>query len=341
MKKVLLLLLVLAVGGAGGVIGYRRWLARPAPASSGTLRLFGHVDVRDAQLAFFYQERIDKLLVEEGARVEPGQLLATLHHERLDAQLAAATARVAAQQALVDRLEHGTRPEEVEQARANVTAAQARVDNARRLLDRLQETAKTGASSQQALDDATAELDTSTAMLAVQKQAMKLAVLGPREEDKAAARATLSALSSDRDLLQRQLQDCELRAPAKGVIRNRILEPGEMAAPDRPVLTLALPDPKWVRAYVPEPQLASVKYGMAARVTGDGAAAAGFDGWVGFVSPVAEFTPKVVETVELRPDLVYEVRVYVHDPDDSLPLGAPVTVDIDTEGGTGHAGKRR
>lgn len=341
MKQFVILLLVLGLGAAAGVFGYRRWQNRAVPASPGTLRLFGNVDVRDAQLAFFGQERIDKVLVEEGAMVQPGQLLATLQSERLQAQLAAASARIDAQQALVDRLQHGTREQEIAQARATVAAAQVRVDNAERVMARVQTTAASGASSTQDLDDAKAELDTGKAQLQVQQQALLLALAGPRDEDKAAAQATLQALRAERDLLLRQLADCELHAPAKGVIRSRILEPGEMASPERPVLTLALSDPKWVRAYVPEPQLAEVQRGMAARVRCDGLGGEPLDGWVGFISPVAEFTPKTVETEELRPALVYELRVFVRDASGVLPLGAPVTVDIDTLGGTDHAGEQR
>lgn len=337
MKKLVVLLVVLAAVVAAGIFGARRLAARAPETPAGTLRLHGNVDLRDVALAFFGQERIATVQFEEGARVEPGELLATLHTERLQAEIAAARARVAAEQALVDRLEHGTRPEEIAQARADVAAAEVRVANAERVLARVQATAQSGASSAQDLDDAQAELDTGKAALEVQRQALALALAGPREEDKARARATLAALQGELALLQRRLADSQLFAPSKGVVQTRILEPGEMASPERPVLTLALSDPKWVRAYVPEPQLSRVRNGMRASVRTDGVADRVFQGWVGFVSPVAEFTPKMVETEELRPALVYEVRVFVRDPDGELPLGAPVTVEVDTLGGTDHA----
>ena len=96
----------------------------------------------------------------------------------------------------------------------------------------------------------------------------------------------------------------------------------------RPVLSVALIDPKWVRAYVAEPDLGHVRPAMRASVSVDSFPARRFDGWVGFISPVAEFTPKSVETTELRTSLVYEVRVFVNDPDDSLRLGMPATVHL-------------
>jgi HlyD family secretion protein len=102
-----------------------------------------------------------------------------------------------------------------------------------------------------------------------------------------------------------------------------------MASPSRPVVTLALTDPKWVRAYVPEPYLGRINLGMKARILSDSFPDQTFDGWIGFISPVAEFTPKTVETEDLRTKLVYEVRVFVHDSKDMLRLGMPTTVIVE------------
>ncbi|MCB9879949.1 MAG: efflux RND transporter periplasmic adaptor subunit [Planctomycetes bacterium] len=328
MKKVVPLLLLLIVGAAGGALAHRQLLASERDNDTGALRLHGSVDVRDAQLAFFGQERIREVLVEEGDRVAAGQLLARLHRERLDAEVANVAARIRAQQAVVDRLEHGTRPEQIAQARAEVAAAGVQVANAKRVIERVTTTADSGASSAQDVDDAKARLDVAEAELEVRRQALALAIAGPRAEDRAQAAATLEALRAEDALLQRRVADSELHAPAAGVIRTRILEPGEMAAPERPVFTLALTDPKWVRAYVPEPDLGRVVEGARATVRSDSFGGKAYDGWVGSISPIAEFTPKTVETSELRTRLVYEVRVFVRDPDDELPLGMPVTVDL-------------
>ena len=126
-----------------------------------------------------------------------------------------------------------------------------------------------------------------------------------------------------------------LTSPSAGVIQNRILEPGEMASPNRPVVTMALTDPKWVRAYVPEPDLGRINLGMKAEILNDSFPNQKFEGWIGFISPVAEFTPKTVETEDLRTKLVYEVRVYVHDSKDLLRLGMPVTVIVDRTASAG------
>ncbi len=132
------------------------------------------------------------------------------------------------------------------------------------------------------------------------------------------------------------MADAELVAPTDAVVRTRLMEPGEMASPQKPVFSLAVIDPKWVRAYVSEADLGKVHPGMTASVGVDSFPGRRFDGWVGFVSPIAEFTPKAVQTQELRPSLVYEVRVFVKDPSDDLRLGMPATVYLPTESGRGN-----
>ena len=111
-------------------------------------------------------------------------------------------------------------------------------------------------------------------------------------------------------------------------IRDRILEPGDMVTPQTPVLTLALTNPVWVRTYVPETRLGQLSLGMPAEVSTDSYPGKTYQGWVGFISPTAEFTPKNVETPELRTRLVYQARVYVSNPQNELRLGMPATVTI-------------
>src|SRR5208283_2796588 len=117
------------------------------------------------------------------------------------------------------------------------------------------------------------------------------------------------------------LEECRLLAPVTAVVRSRLMEPGDMADPLHPVLALAVLSPKWVRAYVSEPDLGWIKLGDAASVSTDSRPGQAIPGRVGYISSVAEFTPKTVETQELRTSLVYEIRVLVEDPGDHLRLG--------------------
>jgi HlyD family secretion protein len=323
-RIILLVVLVLAV-----ILGIRWFLQAKGNQSTSELRIYGNIDIRKADLAFNEQERIAQVLVEEGDRVTEGQVLARLQTNRLEAQIREIQAKIAAQQEVVKRFEAGTRPQEIEQARAEVAAARARVKNTMKSYERIRQTSGAGATSQQALDNIRAQLDVDQAQLTVKEKALNLDLEGPRKEDVAAAKNNLETLKASLSLLKIRLADMTLTSPSAGVIQNRILEPGEMANPNRPVVTLALTDPKWVRAYVPEPDLGRIKLGMKTEILSDSFPNQKFEGWIGFISPVAEFTPKTVETEDLRTKLVYEVRVYVHDSKDLLRLGMPVTVIVD------------
>jgi HlyD family secretion protein len=319
------------------VVGALLWWTLGRHRERTELALYGNVDLRQVELPFNDSERIVAVLVQEGDRVRQGQLLARLDTARLAPQLAKAQADVAVQQQAVDRLHHGNRPQEIAQARSNVQAAVADAANARAQFERLQSLSDSSsgkAVSRQDMDTARAARDDADARLAVNQKALELQRAGPRREDVAQGEAQLQADRAQLALLQQQFKDADLLAPLDAVVRSRIVEPGEIASPQKSAFTLAITDPKWVRAYVGEPDLGWVREGMQATVTVDAFKDRSFPGWIGFISPVAEFTPKSVETTELRSSLVYEIRVFVRDPDDQLRLGMPATVHVALHPGT-------
>ena len=301
------------------------------------LTLYGDIDLRQVQLSFNNSERIAAVLVQEGDRVREGQLLARLDTARLEPQLAQAEAQAAAQLQIVKRLRSGSRPEEIAQARANLQAAQADLANARQQYERWKSAAEISAGRavrQQDVDNARTAVQVAEARLAVVQKTLDLAIAGPRLEEINENEARLKAFEAQASVLRQQLKDAQLIAPVDAVIRTRVMEPGEMASPQRPVFSLAITDPKWVRAFISEPDLGKIKQGMAAAIAVDSFVDRRFEGWIGFISPVAEFTPKTVQTEELRTSLVYEVRVFVKDPDDELRLGMPASVYVRQEDGT-------
>lgn len=330
-----------ALLGLFAAAGWFWWSARHDRAT-GDLALYGNVDLRQVEVAFNNSERIAEVLVQEGERVRKGQILARLDTARLEPKLAQAQAQAGAQRFVVQRLRSGSRPEEIAQARANVEAARADMWNAQLHYERLRNAAEMSAGRavrQQDVDNGKAVLQVAEAKLTVHQRTLDLALAGPRKEEIAEAEARLRAFEAEAALLRQQLADSQLAAPVDAVVRTRVMEAGEMASPQRTVFALAVTDPKWVRVYVSGRNLGKVRHGMTATVAVDSFPERRFEGWVGFISPVAEFTPKSVHTEELRPSLVYEVRVFVMDPGDDLRLGMPATVFVKIDPGEGEKGR--
>jgi len=321
-RKLIPLILILVLAG----VGYS--LFKREKASHGRFIYYGNVDIRQVQTAFFSTGRIQSMPVTEGDAVRKGQLIAELDSVRYETAVARAEAQLAMQEQVVARLHAGSRPEEIAEAQARVQAADAVLADAERRLTRLETLAGDEYISRQQLDDARTAADTARANLEALRQVQSLAEQGPRKEDIAAAEALLQADQAALALARQELADTRLYAPADGIIQNRILEPGDMASPQQPVYTLALNNPVWVRAYVPEPDLGQISEGMAAEVTTDSFPDRIYRGWVGHISPTAEFTPKQVQTTDLRTRLVYQVRVFVDNPENELRLGMPATVRI-------------
>ena len=322
-KKLLAIPVVLA--GLGTVV----WYATGRHAdNSGDLVLHGNIDIRQVELAFNASGRVAQVLVQEGDRVTKAQLLARLDTARLQLSLDQARAVAAAQRSQAAKLRAGSRPEEIRQAAAERDAAQAAAREAQQIYERqLDLVAKHFVSKQQA-DSAKNALDGAQQRLKAAEEAYRLAVLGPRREDRAAADATLAAQDAAVAGLAHDIAEGELRAPSSGVIENRVLEAGDMASPQKTVFTMALTDPVWARVYLPENALGRVPVGARATITTDSHPDRKLVGWVGFVSPTAEFTPKTVETPELRTSLVYQARVFACEAKEQLRQGMPVTVTI-------------
>ena len=319
------ILILLIIAAAAGVAYRALWHPRQ---SDTLLKLYGNVDIREVQLAFNVNERIVKMFVQEGDFVHAGQLLAQLQAVRYADAVRQAEKQVENQKLVLTRLLNGSRPEEILAAQAKMQAAEATFTNAEITFRRTKELTQKELIAKQDFDNAEAALKLARGDFDNAKQEYILAVKGPRSEDIEAARALLGAQEAALALVQRNLHDTRLYAPSDGMIEDRILEPGDMASPGIPVFTLALMDPLWVRTYVPEPDLGKIHLGMRAQITTDSFPGKIYKGWVGYISPAAEFTPKTVETPELRTRLVYQVRVYVCNPENQLRLGMPATVSI-------------
>ena len=260
-KIIPVLVAVVALGLAGAALWHFR---DHREQQADALTLYGNIDIRQVQLAFNGSERIATMLVKEGDAVKKGQLLATLDTDRLKHAVDLQRAQAAAQRHVLLRLEAGSRPEEISRARADAEAARVEAQNAERTYQRQQQLVQEHFVASQQADNARAAADAAEARYHAAQDALKLVQMGPRKEDIAAARASLQASLAALAVAKTALADAALYAPENGIIQQRILEPGDMASPQRPVYTLALTDPIWVRAYVQESDLGKLQPGMRA-----------------------------------------------------------------------------
>lgn len=314
---------LLAAVLAGGFFYYR------ANQDDGKLTLYGNVDVRQVSLAFNASERIDSMLAEEGDAVKKGQLLATLRTDTLKLNIAQSKAQIKTQEAVVERLHNGSRPEEIVQAEARQREAAADHEYALLYKKRMQNLYEQSAVSKQQLDDANARYKAAAGAWDDARAAQRLAEIGPRVEDIRQAEGQLASLEANLKIQEYNLEQSQLISPLDGVIRSRLQEPGNMVTPQNPVYLITVDEKKWVRAYVSETQLGKVKPGQQAQVIIDSYPDKPLRGSIGYISDTAEFTPKNVQTPELRSSLLYEVRVYVDDNDNVLRLGMPATVVLE------------
>lgn len=324
-KRTIVIVAVIAAAVLAAVIWTRR-----AGNDDGALVLYGNVDIREVQLAFRQPGRVLEMLFEEGDAVSAGARVATLDPEPYREALAVAEASVRVVAAEVARLHGGLRPQEITRAREELNRARAAATDAERNFQRQAGLLASQAISQATFDATRAVRDQTAASARAADAALSQAVEGFRNEDIAAGEARLAAAEATRDQAATALADTELLAPSNGTILARVREPGSMVASQSAVYSLSLDTPVYVRAYVGGPDLGRVAPGTRVRVHGDSSDKV-YAGQVGFVSPRAEFTPKTVETPDLRTDLVYRLRLVIDadQVDGGLRQGMPVTIEVE------------
>lgn len=234
---------------------------------------------------------VDVRLVDIGFRV-PGQV-DKLYFEEGDVVKAGT---------LLTNLDKSPYNSQVTQASANIEAIKANLINADLLLKRREMLLSSKGVSQEDVDNAKA--------------------------NKNALQANLAAAEAALSIAKDNLKYTDAFAPTDGTILTRVREPGSVVRESDPIYTLSITSPVWIRAFVTEPQLGNIYYGMPVDIYTDTAGAKVYSGKIGFISPVAEFTPKTVETTQLRTDLVYRLRIYADNPDKVLKQGMPVTVRL-------------
>jgi HlyD family secretion protein len=324
-KRLLIGVLLLSLFGGGGWFAYQRFGRKP----DRNLQIYGNIDIRQVNLAFRVSGRVATMRREEGDPVKAGDLVATLDPGPNQDQVNIAQAQFEQAQANFEKMKNGFRPEEVEQSRAQVALAKANVANAEVTFARQNALSQTKVISKQELDNAIAQRDTNQAQLKSVEANLALELAGNRREDIDAAHAQMENARATLQNAQRNLADCQLFAPTDGVIITRAVEPGAIVQAGTTAYVLALNEPVWVRTYIDAVDLGRIYPGMRALVYTDTNPNHPYPAQIGFISPVAEFTPKTVQTRELRTDLVFRLRVIIDQPDKFMRQGMPVTVRLE------------
>ena len=310
-----------------------------APATAA--RVSGQADATEVHVAPEVGGRIIEMAIQEGDRVEQGALIARLDSRDVDLALRRAQAERSQADAQLRLLQAGSRPEDIRQAEAQATAADADVAAAQADLlaaetdlQRFERLLQTNSGSQKQRDDAATRRDVARDRLAAVRArgaaahaAVARLKAGNRREEIDAARARVAAVDAQIATLEKSKADATVTAPITGIITERLLDSGEMAAPRTPIAVLMDLDRAWAEVFVDEPMIPRIKLGQAATVFTD-AGGPGIPGKVSYISSKAEFTPRNVQTAEDRSKLVFRVRIAVDNRQGILKQGMPVEAEI-------------
>lgn len=306
------------------------------------LRVSGHVEATEVHVAAEVGGRLLELRVDEGDRLNRGDVVARLdtHDTELQIQRGRAERDVAVAQLRL--LEAGSRVEDIRQATAQVDAAEAEalaveadLKSARLDLDRFEALLKANAGSQKQRDDAKARVDVTRERLRSAGERVRAAretvarlKQGARPEEIQAARARVATADAQLAVLEKALGDAQILAPVPGVITQKLVDAGEIVMRGTPIVVVTDLDNAWANLFVPEPMIPRVQLGQSARIITD-AGGEGLPGKVTFISPKAEFTPRNVQTAEERSKLVYRIKATVDNRAGILKPGMPVDAELE------------
>lgn len=332
-KRIPVIIIVVVIIAAAGIY----YFSRQNSNNGNTLSLSGNIEVTDIRLSFKIPGRLETLIVEEGATVAKGQLIAGL--ECYDQELAVKQAQASVDYAgaILKELEAGSRAQEIAGARSEMNRAEAGLETARAQLElarsdqiRFTELYSRGSISareyegyQTRYEIAGNAFNEAKARLESASQYVSLVEEGARSEKIDQARSQLKIAVENLKMAQLQLEYTRLYSPADAVVLSKSAEPGEYLTPGSPVLTIGDLGRPWLRAYINETDLSRIKLGHAVDVTTDTYPDKVYAGRISFISSEAEFTPKAVQTHEERVKLMYRVKILLENPQGELKPGMP------------------
>lgn len=290
---------------------------------AGVIAASGTIEAVEIDVASKVAGQVLALAVEEGARVGPGDTLASIDHAALDIQLRQAEAGVRLAEAQLALLVKGARGEDIRQAEAALRQADAALKVAEDDAARMRELFRTGSVTAKQRDDAEARLTVAAAQRSAAAEGLSKVRRLARPEEIGAAEARRDQARGAADLLAKTIADCTITAPAAGIVTHKAVEAGEMVTPGGTVVTLADLDSVHVMIYVTGTEVGRIRLGDAAEVRIDAFPDRPFAGRITYISPEAEFTPKNVQTKEDRVKLVFGVKIGIENRDGLLKPGLP------------------
>jgi len=289
---------------------------------NGTILASGHIEATEVRLAAKVGGRLLEAPLEEGDPITAGGLVARFETLDTEHRLAQARANVEAADAQLRLLLAGSRAEDLRRAEDQMAQAQAELDAARRDFERLSGLADRGSATEKSRDDAATRQEVAERAVAAARAQLDKLVAGPRRQEIEAARAQRASAEAMVAAVEQQITDATVLAPTDGVVTTRVAEPGEILPPGATIAVLTDLARPWLTVWIDEPSLSHIALGQGVNVSIDGSDRI-FEGTVTFISPVAEFTPKNVQTPDERAKLVFRVKVRLANPEGIFKPGMP------------------
>ncbi len=304
------------------------WLGGGLCERSPSDRVQGYVEGEFVYVASPLAGALQSLKVQRGMQASAGQPLFSLDMEPEKTARDEARRRLAQARATVEDLRKGKRPTEIESIQAQLAQAKAALVFAEKEFDRLDKLVGTDAVAMLEFERASSAREQHSQRVVQLEADLETARLGARSDQIASAEENVRAFEAALERAEWNLSQKAQSAPADGLVFDTLYRQGEWVAAGRPVVMLLPPANIRVRAFVPEPQVATIHPGDRVRVFVDGAAAP-ITGQVSYVSPQAEYTPPVIYSRESRAKLVFMIEA-VFEPDVAARLhpGQPVDVQF-------------
>ena len=305
--------IVVLAGVAGAYYGLRIYDGSGLPA--GIAGGNGRIEATEIDISTKTPGRIKEILVDEGAFVSAGQVLAIMDTQQLEAQKKQAEASLQRAVISVDTARSllSQREAEREAAAAVIGQHEAEQDAAERKLARTEQLIRTNTTSLQTLDDDRASAQRSRAAVAAAKASLSAseAAIGAAKAQIIDAEASVVAAQAAIESIVADINDSTLRSPREGRVQYRVAQPGEVLSSGGRVLNIVDLSDVYMTFFLPTEQAGRIQMGSEVRLVLDAAPQYVIPATASFVADVAQFTPKTVETEEERQKLMFRIRAKI------------------------------